>query len=340
MRGELIEKLFQAFVEGNREKFLQAADEIIKVEERKSHHLLVKDLRNILKNTLNNTGLGINSISRRYKSTIPIPRDTEKGFPLLELKEFYLDWNDVILKENSKSSLKQIIAEIKQSDILSSYGLKPKQKILFCGPPGTGKTLTSQVLSSVLRYPLVYIRFDSIVSSYLGETALNLRKIFNFLEQGQWVVLFDEFDIIGKHRDDPHEHGEIKRIVNNFMQMLDNYQGESLLIAATNHQYLLDPALWRRFDEILFFDLPDKNRRSKIFQKYLRVMEKEKDVNLNAMAQETGGFSPSEIAQICQEALIKALLEDKKQIGMKHLQWAIGQQKRRKKVKGRRNTNG
>ena len=89
--------------------------------------------------------------------------------------------------------------------------------------------------------------FDSLISSYLGETATNLRKVFDFIKSGRFVVLFDEFDIVGKKRDDPHEHGEIKRVVGNFMQMLDNFEGKSIIIAATNHQHLLDVAVWRRF---------------------------------------------------------------------------------------------
>jgi SpoVK/Ycf46/Vps4 family AAA+-type ATPase len=332
MRSELIKQIFLAFSQGDKEKFIETAHEIVKEEERKSHHLLAKDLKGILKDISNGKSLSNNGTYNRYKNAIPIPRDTEKGFPLLEIQEFYLDWDDVILSQELKPSLEQIVEEIRQAEILATYNLQPKQKILFCGPPGTGKTLSAQVLSSILSYPLLYIRFDSIVSSFLGETASNLRKIFNFIKQGQWIVLFDEFDVIGKHRDDPYEHGEIKRVVNNFMQMLDSYKGESLLIAATNHQHLLDPGLWRRFDDILFFDIPDEKRRKQIFLKYLRVFQKEDDVDLDLLVRETENFSPADIARICWEASKKSILEDKQQVGLKELQWGITQQKRRKKV--------
>jgi SpoVK/Ycf46/Vps4 family AAA+-type ATPase len=189
--------------------------------------------------------LNYTKYSKRYKTNIPIPRDTEKGFPLFEIKEYYDNFDDLILENQSKDRLKYIIDEFKSKDILYTYGLKPKQKILFCGPPGTGKTYSAKIMSPVLNYPTVYVRFDSIVSSFLGERASNLRKIFDFIEDGEWVVLFDEFDIVGKKRDDPYEHGEIKRVVNNFMQMLDDYNGKSLIIASTNHQHLLDTAIWR-----------------------------------------------------------------------------------------------
>jgi SpoVK/Ycf46/Vps4 family AAA+-type ATPase len=326
-----------AFAQSNKEQFIEVANEIVQEEEKKHHHLLARDLKEILKSFSDGRTIGGNSTAQRFKNAIPIPRDTEKGFPLLETKEFYLDWSDVILSQELKAALEQIVEETRQADVLATYRLKPKQKVLFCGPPGTGKTLSAQVVSSVLGYPLVYVRFDSIVSSFLGETASNLRKIFDFIEQGRWVVLFDEFDIIGKHRDDPYEHGEIKRVVNNFMQMLDNYVGEGLLIAATNHQHLLDPGLWRRFDEVLFFDLPDDQRRRLLFVKYLRVLAGERDLDLNSLVERTRGFSPSDIAQVCWEALKQTILEDKEKVGPKELQWAITQQERRKAIEGRSN---
>lgn len=146
---------------------------------------------------------------------VPVPKDDEKGFPLLQVKEYFLGFHDLIVEEQVLQRLEAIIAENRSGDLLRSYGLTPRQKILFCGPPGTGKTLSSKIISSVMGYRMVYVLFDSILSSYLGQTATNLRKIFDFIEHGKWVVLFDEFDIIGKKRDDPYEHGEIKRVVNN-----------------------------------------------------------------------------------------------------------------------------
>jgi len=332
IRNELLKKLFQSYVENDKEKFIEIANEVITEEERKKHHLLAKDLKKIIFSQKQNKFQLNNAISNRYKTNIPIPRDVEKGFPLLEIKDNYFNFEDVILHVELKNKLEFIVEEFKSREILATYGLKPKQKLLFCGPPGTGKTLTSQVISSVLDFPLVYVRFDSIVSSFLGETATNLRKIFDFIEQGEWVVLFDEFDIIGKKRDDPYEHGEIKRVVNNFMQMLDNYTGKSLLIAATNHQYLLDSAIWRRFDDILFFDIPDSNLREQLFKKYLRVLKKSSDIDLSNLSIATDGFSPSDIAQVCEEALRRDIVTNKFEITYEDILWAINEQKTRKEI--------
>lgn len=332
IRNELLKKLFQSFVENDKKKFIEIADEIIREEEKKKNNLLAKDLRKLINSqTYNELQLNTN-LSNRYKSNIPIPRDSEKGFPLLEIKANYFNFSDVILNDNLKKKLEYIIEEFKSREVLATYGLKPKQKILFCGPPGTGKTLSSYVISSVLGYPLIYIRFDSIVSSFLGETATNLRKIFDFIEQGEWVVLFDEFDIIGKKRDDPYEHGEIKRVVNNFMQMLDNYNGKSLLIAATNHQHLLDSAIWRRFDEILFFDMPDNNLREQLFNKYLRVLKRSSDLDIPELSEMTDGFSSADIAQVCEESLRRAVVMGKTKIIYDDLKFVINEQRLRKEL--------
>ena len=267
MDSEKLVNLFRAFTKGDSDSFHRIALDTIEDEKRKKHHLLAKQLENTLRE--NSVSTNLNGV----KQIPPIPRDNEKGFRLLDVQKLYLGWSDIILFPDTETHLKQIIEEFRKYDLLATYGLRPKAKVLFYGPPGTGKTLCAKVLSSVIGYPLVSVRFDSVISSYLGETASNLRKVFDYIENGRWIVLFDEFDIIGKQRDDPTEHGEIKRVVNNFMLMLENYNGDSLLISSTNHPQLLDVAVWRRFDDVIFFNLPDKPRRMKIFEKYLRVMK-------------------------------------------------------------------
>ncbi len=327
MESEEIIKIFESFVKKDNETFYKIAHEIIEDEKRKKHYLLVKKLENILLESHESSNLN-------HIEQIPIiPRDNEKGFKLFEVKKIFLDWNDVILSKDAKETLNQIIEELKNEDVLESYGLKAKQKILFYGPPGTGKTLTAKVMSSVIGYPLVTIRFDSVISSYLGETASNLRKIFDFIEKGKWVVLFDEFDIIGKQRDDPTEHGEIKRVVNNFMLMLENYEGDSVIIASTNHQHLLDVGVWRRFDDVVYFDLPDEKRRKKIFEKFLRVLKKDKNLNLTKLAKDTEGFSGADIEQVCIDALKKAILKKEEFVNYNNVQESVSKQRNKMNAK-------
>jgi|SRR6185312_11188430 len=266
------------------------------------------------------------------KNLPEIPTDTEKGFPLLQINDEYFRFNDLILDVETKERLEYIISENQNRKKLLSFGLKPKQKILFCGPPGTGKTLSAKIISSAMGRPFVYVMFDSIISSFLGQTATNIRKIFDFAEKGEYVVLFDEFDIVGKKRDDSQEHGEVKRVVNNFMQMLDNYDGKSLLIAATNHQHLLDMAIWRRFDEVLLFKLPNAEQRLQLFEKYLGVLKKEMDFDLDDLVKKTAKYSAADIATICEDALRRNVIQDRPKIMKEDILWAIKEQKRRKSI--------
>lgn len=332
IRSELLKVIFKSFMENDADTFYIVANEIIKEEQLKKHHLLAKDLKKIIETPKQQNLLKPNALSSRYKNNLQIPKDSEKGFPLLEIKENYFSLDDIIIDAKLHQRISNLVEESKYREIFATYGLKPKQKILFCGPPGTGKTLSSHVISSVLGYPLVHIRFDSIVSSFLGETATNLRKVFDFIEHGEWVVLFDEFDVIGKKRDDPYEHGEIKRVVNNFMQMMDGFKGKSLLIAATNHEYLLDSAMWRRFDDILFFPLSNATIREKLFKRYLSVVRKNKDLDFKYLVNASEGFSPADIVQVCEEAIKKSIVIDIKEVNSEILKWALDVQIERKDI--------
>jgi SpoVK/Ycf46/Vps4 family AAA+-type ATPase len=325
---DLIKKLFLSFNEKDNDTFVQTAREYIEHEKRKKHTLVAKDLERALFST-NST----QTASRRFKNTLPIPRDTEKGFPLLEIQHFDKSIDALIISSEIKEQLEQIIREFKDADVLATYNLQNKKKILFCGRPGTGKTFSAQIVSSILNLPLIYIRFDAIISSYLGETASNLRKVFDYIESGTWIVLFDEFDIIGKNRDDNHEHGEIKRVVNSFLQMLDNLKSDSIILAATNHQNMLDPAIWRRFDDIIYYELPDENIRKQLFDIYLKPIKKETDIDMSKAASLTEGFSPADIKMVTEEAMKTAIISSKNHIGQTEIDYAIQKFIRREKVR-------
>jgi SpoVK/Ycf46/Vps4 family AAA+-type ATPase len=146
-------------------------------------------------------------------------------------------------------------------------------------------------------------------------------------------VLFDEFDIIGKNRDDNHEHGEINRVVNNFLQMLDNLIGDIILFAATKHQNILDSAIWRRFDAVIDYELPNEATRKQLFERYLRPIKRDKKINLSKAAQDSQGLSPADIKMITVEAMKTAIIEARNRLTMDDLENAIEQFIRREKVK-------
>jgi len=329
--NEIIKKLFISFSNKDSESFYQLAEEYIRLEERKNHNSVVKDLKKALYNKDTNMING-----KRFKPELPIPRDNESGFPLLEVKKFDIPFDALILNENIKNILNQIIKETRNYEILATYNLQYKNKLLFCGLPGTGKTYSAKVLSSVLQIPLIYIKFDAIISSYLGETATNLRKVFEYIKNGMWVVLFDEVDIIGKNRDDHYEHGEIKRVVNNFLQMLDEFEGESLLICATNHQHILDPAIWRRFDEVIKFELPDILERENLLIYYLKPIQK-KNIDFNYFATKTEKFSPSDIRKMCLEGMRYSITNHNNIMTSDDLEYALSRFKERIEIRENHN---
>lgn len=326
--SDLIKKLFLSFHDKDNDAFYQAAREYIEHEKRKKHTIVAKDLEKALY-----TSNGSSGSNKRFKNAMPIPRDTEKGFPLLEIQHFDISMDSLLICQETKQQLEQVIREFKDADVFATYNLQNKKKVLLCGRPGTGKTFSARIVSSVLQIPLVYVRFDSIISSYLGETASNLRKVFDFIENGTWIVLFDEFDIIGKNRDDSHEHGEIKRVVNNFLQMLDNIKGESLILAATNHQYMLDPAIWRRFDDVIYYELPDEHIRKTLFELYLRPIKKDSDIDLPKVVALTKGLSSADIKMITEEAMKLSIMDSRPCLAQSDIETAVHKFSRREKVK-------
>lgn len=323
---DIIKNIIISYKNKDDEKFLNAVKKYIEKEKLKKHNSVVKELESLI----NNDKPFLNK--NKFKETLPIPRDSEKGFKLLEIKTYDYSFEDLKIAENTKEQLNQIILEFKYANVFSTYNIKYKNKILLCGKPGTGKTFSAQIVSSVLNIPLVYIRFDSIISSYLGETANNLRKVFDFLENDLWIVLFDEFDIIAKNRDDSHEHGEIKRVVNNFLQMLDNFNGDSIIFAATNHHNLLDPAIWRRFDDVIYYNLPDIKIRKSLFESYLKII-KRNNIDLDFLAKESAGLSPSDIKMVVTEAVKMSVINSKDTVDNKTINIALNKFIQREKIK-------
>jgi SpoVK/Ycf46/Vps4 family AAA+-type ATPase len=248
--GRQLKEIFRAFHARDELAFRRAALEIIEEEQAKHHNALARDLQKLLV-------AGGSSIDSGSTIVVPAPpKDREGEWDLGDVREPDRLLEDLILHETVSSGLDGIVEEVRQWPALDAAGLPRRQRLLLKGPPGCGKTTAAEALATELGRPLLVVRLDAVVSSYLGETASNLRRILEYADQAPFVVLFDEFDALGRSRDDASEHGEMKRVVTAFLQMTDRYRGPSLLLAATNHPTLLDEALWRRFDEVLTFGLP------------------------------------------------------------------------------------
>jgi SpoVK/Ycf46/Vps4 family AAA+-type ATPase len=321
-RGELLRKLFLSHKRGGEDEFRAAAFEIIAEEQNKNNRQLAKDLLRILDNSNALASVG------PMRDSNGLPKDKEKDALLVEVQSPNATFDDIILRPESKRTIERIIAEFSHSEVLRTHGLAPKSKILFVGPPGCGKTLCAKIISSELGLPLLYTRFDAIVSSYLGETAANLRKVFDYAGNGHWLVLFDEFDAIGKRRDDENEHGELKRVVNSFLQLLDGFSAPSLIVAATNHEQLLDPALWRRFDEIVSFPRPSVQEIAKLIAMKLKNFPAT-DMNIHTLANSLKGMSHADVERVCFDAIKACIIEGKDALGQSEFDAALKQQKER-----------
>ena len=317
-RGDLLKQLFESYQSRDDKRFRAAAEEIIE-EERKKHHPV---LSNELQRILANGSRSLDPVEPLSYAGEAVPMDRERSSPLLLTRFPDRYFADLVLTERTLETFQRILREIRGWEILEANGLRPSRRLLFCGPSGCGKTAAAEAISTELGLPLLYVRFDSVVSSLLGETAANLRKVFEYAKRGQWVIFFDEFDAIGRSRDDATEHGEIKRVVNSFLQLLDSFEGRSLLIAASNFEQVLDPAIWRRFDEVVRFDRPDSEALSQLLRLRLRPFQADEE-HLSFLVQQLEGATFAEAERACYDVRKRCVLEGRKRLSDEEIAQAV-----------------
>ncbi len=322
MRADLVKRLLQSYKEGNDLAFMEIARELIS-DERKKHHIVVA---NELSEIIDNIPLG----RRPIQHLKPLPKDSDKGAALVDVLEPTIYFAELVLDEPQLSTILQVVREFNSWDLLMSYAVLPSQKLLFCGPPGCGKTVTAEAIATELSLPLVYVKFDSVISSLLGETATNLRKVFEFASNLECVLFFDEFDAIGRTRDDVGEHGELKRVVNTFLQMLDHFRAKCIVIAATNFEQALDPALWRRFDEIVRFDRPTRYQIDQLLAKKLGPFATTR--TNDAVSKRLVGMSHADVERICLDAIRRAILDGKRKVSSQQIEQSVQKQERRRQA--------
>lgn len=266
MSGRHIKALIAAYHAGDDLAFRRATQAIIEEEEAKQHTALAKDLRRML-------AIGGRSVSVDANVLPEPPRDRDSNVPLLEISTADLSLEDLVFPRAVAARLSGLLEEVVHWPALDAAGVPRRNRVLLYGPPGCGKTTIAAALAGELGIPLVTARIDSVISSYLGETAANLRSLFDFAASTPGVVLLDEFDSLGKLRDDPTDHGELRRVVNAVLQMIDGYKGRSIVIAATNNAEVLDSAIWRRFDEVIEIPLPGPDELERLFLRLLHQVD-------------------------------------------------------------------
>jgi len=224
----------------------------------------------------------------------------------------FVNLSDIIASSDITEKIQRIILEFVQRDKLRKHDLENRRKVLLSGPPGTGKTLTASIIANELNLPLYTILMDKMVTKYMGETSAKLRQIFDLIEHRQGVYLFDEFDAIGGERSRDNDVGEMRRVLNSFLQFIERDKSDSLIIAITNNKTLLDQALFRRFDDLILYNLPTENEKLALLETRLARFSKSKDVNFKKLLPEINGLSHAEISLACLDAIKETILNTNK----------------------------
>jgi len=306
--SELIRRMVTAHSHGDAAAFERAVLDLIGEERRKNHPIFAQELERLLANGNGGKSSRQGVLDLLESPSAGVPRDADRDAPLIEMVTPRRELSELTLSEVTLSSVTRVIEEQRANERLRSKGLRPSNRLLFFGPPGCGKTVTAEAMAKTLFLPLALVRFDAVVSSYLGETASNLRKVFDFARRRPMLLFFDEVDAIGKKRDDADDHGELKRVVSAFLLLLDRFTADTVTIAATNHEALLDIALWRRFDEVIYFPRPEVGEIEMLLARYFRQIDSGPDVHWEKIAGSLVGLSHADVERVAFRVLKEMLL--------------------------------
>lgn len=295
-RADQIKALLQSHSEGDDQRFYSIAMQVAAHEAKRGHGKLAEELRALIDKAKKRQRIG-----QTVPNPIPIGRPRGELADLLSVSYPKLRLADMILEDNLSQQIKKVIREQRHAADLLSHGLAPARKLLLVGPPGTGKTMSASVLAGELGFPLCQIRLDGLLTKYMGETAAKLRQVFDAAVHTRGIYFFDEFDAIGSQRGLLNDVGEIRRILNSFLMMIEQDQSHSLIIAAANHPGVLDHALFQRFDDVLYYSLPDKPLIAALLKGRLSPFAEK--ISWQRLAERAEGLSFAEISRACDEAL-------------------------------------
>lgn len=302
--AEQLKALIRSQLNGEQEQFITTALQVAAHEARHGHTDLAHEIRQLVDRAKSKPAVVI-----KFPSELNGLIFTEKPAVPLEA---------LVLSKEMKAKVERIILEFRQQNKLKSHGLTHRRKILLSGAPGTGKTMTAKVLASELKQPLHTVQMDRLIAKYMGETSAKLRQIFDHIREVPGVYLFDEFDAIGGERSLENDVGEMRRVLNAFLQFIENDPSDNLIVAATNNLRLLDRALFRRFDDVLHYDLPGKEERLRLIANLLGTYYN-KNFSLKKAADVASGLSHAEIDRACRDAIKLAVLKNKNRVTLKSL---------------------
>ena len=292
--AEQIKSLVRAYVDHDDARFKTIVLQIAAHEAKLGHEAVARDLK-----------AQIDKLGNRVASIVQLTPQN----PMLLLSLPKYDLSELIVPDEMSEKIQRILNEYRNRNRLHSYGLMNRRKILIEGCPGTGKTFTASVIASELSLPLYTVQMDKLVTKFMGETSVKLRQIFDSINSLTGVYFFDEFDAIGADRSLDNEVGEMRRILNSFLQFIDQDTSESIIIAATNNQKLLDQALFRRFDDVLHYTLPTESEIRRLLES--RLISYDNHFKITKMLTNAAdGLSHAEIVKVCDDAIKTSILTD------------------------------
>lgn len=306
--ADQVKALLQSHIEGDQARFFSVAMQVAAHEAKLGHGKLAEELRDL-----------IDGAKTRGRSLAPggnlfpinKPRGELSGLLTVSYPKSRL--SDMILEDVVAEKLRRTVKEQRLYSRLQEHGLSPRRKLLLVGPPGTGKTMTAAVLAGELGIPLFLVRLDTLITKFMGETAAKLRQVFDAVNTMRGIYFFDEFDAIGSQRGLANDVGEIRRVLNSFLQMIEQDQSNSVIIAATNHPEILDYALFRRFDDVVEYGLPDQARITAMLKGRLAGFSPSKSTWKKA-AEHALGLSYADIAKAADEAIKNAIIHEQSSI--------------------------
>lgn len=305
--AEQIKSLIRSYASDDREHFFAIALQVAAHEAKQGHATLAHEIRELV------------DIERRQQSqalkVVPFPKSLS-GLVLSEQPS--IPRSALVMDAEMTPRVDRIIHEYFQRNKLKAHGLEHRRKVLLVGPPGTGKTLTSKVLAHELNLPLHTIQVDRLVTKFMGETSAKLRQIFELMAQEQAVYFFDEFDAIGGERTADNDVGEMRRVLNAFLQFIEQDRSDSIIVAATNNPNLLDHALFRRFDDVLHYHNPTEAERKQLMAGVLGTFIGAR-FGWKSLLAASEGLSHAEIDHACKDAIKTAILSDQDKISTSQL---------------------
>jgi SpoVK/Ycf46/Vps4 family AAA+-type ATPase len=303
--ADQVKALIQSHADGDDMRFYAIAIQVAAQAARSGHGKFAQELRDLVDQAKASAKA---APAARGPKAVPIAQPRGELAGLLTVGYPKTRLSDMALGQTLRGRLDRVLTEQRERDHLREHGFSPMRKLLLVGPPGTGKTMTASALAGELGLPLFSIQLDGLITKFMGETAAKLRIIFDAIQSTRGVYLFDEFDALGGERGGKNDVGEIRRVLNSFLQFLEQDESDSLVLGATNHVALLDRALFRRFDAVIEYSLPTAEIAAHVMRGRLALLDTGK-VDWTEAAKAAEGLSHAEIAAACEHAAKNALLD-------------------------------